>query len=139
MKCKIASDNKEQFQKREGRCNAEGFFSKYRTLFLEVGKKTLRFLNPFTSKDIPKCISESAKEKALKIIGKQGYEAHFWFPSMTCKDDRELWDALEFLKAAGYIITDASGCLVGKVARVNLTSDEKARIRRAHFKLAEPK
>ncbi len=78
-------------------------------------------------------------DDALNIISEKGYEAHFWLPGVNHHDDRKLWDALETLKYKGFIITDTQGCLVGKIAKARLSTEEKAEARRAVFKLIESK
>lgn len=76
-----------------------------------------------------------AREKALDVIEKHGYRAHFYLPTVGAQDDRELWEALETMRLAGFIVTNESGHLVGKVATARPTRQEIAEERRASFRL----
>jgi hypothetical protein len=93
-------------------------------------KKALRW----PSEEHP-LMSEDAREKALDVIEKHGYRAHFYLPTVGAQDDRELWEALETMRLAGFIITNQNGHLVGKVATARPTSQEIAEERRASFSL----
>lgn len=82
-------------------------------------------------------MSDAARESALDVIEKHGYRAHFYLPTVGALEDRELWEALETMRLAGFIVTDQSGNLVGKVATARPTSQEIASERRAAFRLVE--
>ena len=82
-------------------------------------------------------MSEAARENALDVIEKHGYRAHFYLPTVGAQSDRELWEALETMRLAGFIITDRNGHLVGKAATARLTGQEIAEERRAFFKLVK--
>jgi|TARA_R110000851_G_scaffold333407_2_gene512793 hypothetical protein len=82
-------------------------------------------------------MSDAARERALDVIEAHGYRAHFYLPTVGADKDRELWDALETMRLAGFIVTDQSGHLVGKVATARPTSQEIASERRATFRLVE--
>jgi hypothetical protein len=97
----------------------------------------LKKLNPFALQAAPSQLSYKSREDALNIIADRGYVAYFWLPGIAHNNDKELQQALKLLKNAGYIITDDQGGLVGKVVKVRLSKDEKARARRASFKLVE--
>lgn len=81
-------------------------------------------------------ISETAKEKALDVLGKHGFRAHYYLPQVGI-EDRELADACHLLAGKGFLITDSSGALVGKVATARLTPAELAKERRASFRLVK--
>ena len=58
---------------------------------------------------------------------------HFYLPTAGAQDDRELWEALETMRLAGFIVTSQRGPLVGKVATARSTRQECAEERRASF------
>ena len=95
-------------------------------------KKTLRW----PSNEHP-FMSDDARANALDVLDKHGYRAHFYLPTVGAQDDRELWDALETMRLAGFIVTDQSGHLVGKVATARPSSQEIASERRASFRLVD--
>lgn len=80
-------------------------------------------------------MGQIAQEKALDVIEKHGYRAHYYLPTIGAQDDREFWDALETMRLAGFIVTDENGCLVGKVATARPTKQECVEGRRASFHL----
>jgi len=80
-------------------------------------------------------MSDAARENALDVLEKHGCRAHFYLPTVGAQDDRELWDALETMRLAGFIVTDQSGNLVGKVATARPTREECAEERRASLRL----
>lgn len=82
-------------------------------------------------------LSESSIEDAIDSIEKHGMKAHVYFAGISHRDDKELSYALDTLEAAGYIVTDNSGMLVGKVATKRLSANEQALQRRAEFKIVE--
>jgi hypothetical protein len=82
-------------------------------------------------------MSEAARENALDVLEKHGYRAHFYLPTVGAQDDRELWEALETMRLARFIVTDRNGHLVGKAASARLTSQECAEERRASFRLVQ--
>lgn len=75
------------------------------------------------------------RQKALDVIQKNGYDAHYYFPSVGV-NDRELRDALDYLHRHGYIFTTHDR-LLGKVAKAILTPDEQAAYRRAEFRVVD--
>lgn len=82
-------------------------------------------------------LSESSIEDAIDSIEKHGMKAHVYFAGISHRQDKELSYALDTLEAAGYIVTDNSGMLVGKVATKRLSANEQALQRRAEFKIVE--
>lgn len=80
-------------------------------------------------------LSESSIEDAIDSIEKHGMKAHVYFAGISHRNDNELSYALDTLEAAGYIVTDNSGMLVGKVATKRLSANEQALQRRAEFKI----
>lgn len=82
-------------------------------------------------------LSESNIENAVDTIEKHGMKAHVYFAGISHRKDKELSYALDTLEAAGYIVTDDSGMLVGKVATNRLSTNEQALQRRAQFKIVE--
>jgi hypothetical protein len=82
-------------------------------------------------------LSESSIEDAIDSIEKHGMKAHVYFAGISNRNDKELSNALDTLEAAGYIVTDDSGMLVGKVATKRLSVNEQALQRRAEFKIVE--
>lgn len=82
-------------------------------------------------------LSESTRERWLDLIEQRGYSAYFWLPGIEHHDDQDLWEALEGLKRAGYIITRPDGTVAGKLAKTRLSRDEKASQRRATFRVVE--
>lgn len=99
----------------------------------------LNKINPFALQHHPTMLSEKSREDALNIITDNGYEAYFWLPGVAHHNNKELWQALELLQKAGYVIIDEQGNLAGKVAKAHLSNNEKAETRRANFKLIESK
>ena len=79
----------------------------------------------------------SERDEALNVIQKQNYDAHYYLPSIGSRDNKELSSALDSLAGKGFIITDKDGCLVGKVAKARLTSNEVAEAKRATFSVVE--
>lgn len=78
----------------------------------------------------------AARESALDILQKHGLRAHYYLPGIGL-EDRELANACHRMAAAGHIITDSTGALVGKVATARLTPEELAQERRASFRLVK--
>jgi hypothetical protein len=84
----------------------------------------------------PTMLSETSREKALDTLSKHCIDAHFYLPAAGCMDV-ELEAALRLLGSSGYLMTDATGSLVGHVGKARLTSDERARETRKRFFLVE--
>jgi hypothetical protein len=82
-------------------------------------------------------LSASSIDRATDVIEARGMKAHLYLAGVGSRDDTELSYALDTLNAAGFIITDSDGLLVGKVATKNLGSYEIAAQRRAEFKIVE--
>ncbi len=80
---------------------------------------------------------EASREHALDVISKHGIEAHYYLAAIGNRSDKQLSEALDILSSAGYIMTDAAGQLVGKVAKARLNSNEKAQHYRASFKVVK--
>ena len=99
-------------------------------IFLHLGKEY------FKQRNKPE-VYESNRTKALSILKNNGLSAHFYTATMGCRRNIELFDALDFLSSNGYIITDGSDNLVGKVAKANMDSAELASERRATFTIVE--
>lgn len=79
--------------------------------------------------------SPFARDKYLVVLEKHQIQAHYYLPSVGSRGSDELCEALDALAHAGYIMTDASGCIVGKVAKARPSSHEKAIQRRAEFRV----
>ena len=75
--------------------------------------------------------------EALDVISKHGYEANYYLPSMSFRSDEELSNALDVLSMSGHIITDKDGCIVGKAAKVRLSSKEKVQAKRSIMKVVK--
>mgnify|MGYP000221068360 CR=1 FL=1 len=60
------------------------------------------------------CTWEKDRVAALKIIRKQGFDAHFYLP--TAGYNPTLSEALETLASQSFIVTDRQGKLVGELA-----------------------
>jgi len=82
-------------------------------------------------------LSDESIEQAIDIIEQQGMKAHYYLASVDHRENEELSFALDTLNAAGFIITDSSGALVGKTATKRITSSERAEALRAQFKLVD--
>lgn len=76
-------------------------------------------------------LSESSIESAVDVVEKNGMKAHAYFAGIGSREDNELSYALDTLEAAGFIITNTNGTLVGKVATRCRNSDEITQQRRA--------
>lgn len=81
-------------------------------------------------------MSERARESALDTLSRHGIDAHYYLPAIGCEDN-ELANALRLLGGRGYLMTDAAGGLVGKVAKARLTPEERAQESRKRFHLVE--
>lgn len=81
-------------------------------------------------------VSESARSQALDTLRAHDIDAHYYLPAAGCSD-KELGAALRFLGDRGYIMTDARGSIVGKVAKATLSADERAAEARTRFFLVE--
>jgi len=79
----------------------------------------------------------SERDEALDTIKKQDYDAHYYLPSIGSRNNKELGNALDSLAGKGFIVTDKNGCLVGKVAKARLNSNEVAEAKRATFSVVE--
>lgn len=99
-------------------------------------KRILRIFLP-TSAASGIGFSPFARERYLDVLEKHGIEAYYYLPCVGNRGDDELCDALDALAHAGYIMTDTSGSIVGKVVKARLSSDEKAVQRRAEFRVIE--
>lgn len=77
------------------------------------------------------------RDEALDTIKKKNYDAHYYLPSIGSRDNEELGNALDSLAGQGFIITDKNGCLVGKVAKARLSSNEVAEEKRATFSVVD--
>ena len=96
-----------------------------------------RLLRRFVGSSVhPTMMAEVSREKALDTLSRHGIEAHFYLPAAGCTD-AELSDALRLLGDRGYLMTDARGSLVGKVAKARLTAEERAKESRKRFFLVE--
>jgi len=82
-------------------------------------------------------LSEKSIDSAIVEIEKHGMKAHFYLAGVGRRANRDLSYALDTLEAAGFIVTDSNGYLVGNVATKNLGSNELAEQRRATFKVVK--
>lgn len=82
-------------------------------------------------------LSPESIDAAVNVIEQRGMKAHLYLAGVGSRADKELSYALDTLEAAGYIVTDQSGALVGKVATRGMSSEEIATQRRAEFKVIE--
>jgi hypothetical protein len=80
--------------------------------------------------------SDRAREEALDTLAMHGIDAHYYLPAVGCEDN-DLANALRLLAGRGYLMTDAKGALVGKVATARLTREERAQESRKRFFLVE--
>lgn len=62
-------------------------------------------------------ISKEAQKAALEKIRKEGYQACQYNPCINHEKDLELYEALELLRKAGFIIIDLDGCIVGEIIK----------------------
>lgn len=81
-------------------------------------------------------MSERARSKALETLRVNGIDAHCYLSAAGCAD-QELANALRLLGGRGYIMTNAKGSIVGKVAKAILSPDERAEEARKRFFLVE--
>lgn len=81
-------------------------------------------------------LGERAREHALDVLEQHGIAAYYYLPAVGC-EDQELAAALRLLAGRGYLLTDARGALVGKVAKARLSSAERADETRKRFFLVE--
>jgi len=77
------------------------------------------------------------RDKALDTLSEFQFNAHYYLPSVGNRDNKPLCNALDSLAGQGFIITNNSGDLVGKVAKANMNSNEVANAKRATFKVVE--
>ncbi|MFA0809486.1 hypothetical protein [Microbulbifer epialgicus] len=82
-------------------------------------------------------LSSDSIDSAISEIEKHGMKAHFYLAGLGNRENKELSYALDTLVAAGFIITDSQGSLVGGVATKNLSSEELIQQRRATFKIVK--
>ncbi|MHC5209067.1 hypothetical protein [Pseudomonas chlororaphis] len=90
----------------------------------------------FSRRQAPVMLSELARDRALSVLAKNGYQAHYYTPDQDA-DDQELAAALRLLGRSGFIITDQRGDLVGQVALAQSGSESRARQKRAQFRVIE--
>lgn len=81
-------------------------------------------------------MSERSRQQALDTLDTHGIDAHYYLPVVGC-EDKELANALRLLGSRGYVMTDSTGALVGKVAKARLTPNERASESRKRFFLIE--
>lgn len=86
--------------------------------------------------EYPAAMSETARENALDVLEKHGFRAHYYLPQVGV-EDKELAGACRLLAGTGFLITDSTGALVGKVATARLTPAELTKERRASFRLVK--
>lgn len=80
-------------------------------------------------------ISVHARDKALAVLKRNGLQAFYYLPHSGI-EDQELADALRFLGKSGFIITDQkTGDLTGRVMAASMASQERAKQRRAQFRV----
>ncbi|EPG9766626.1 hypothetical protein M0K88_004891 [Escherichia coli] len=84
----------------------------------------------------PTMISSFAKDRALAVLARHRYQAHYYTPHSS-NDDSELLSALRLLGRSGFLITDEHGNLVGTVEVATSGSESRARQQRAKFKVVE--
>lgn len=82
-------------------------------------------------------LSLESVDSAIREIEMRGMKAHLYLAGAKNRQDEKLSYALDTLEAAGFIVTDSSGALVGGLATKNLGSNDLARLRRATFKIVE--
>lgn len=82
-------------------------------------------------------LSGPSVNSAISEIEKRGMKAHFYLAGAASRYDEKLSHALDTLEAAGYIVTDSSGSLVGRLVTKNQVSDEVVKQRRASFRIVE--
>lgn len=86
----------------------------------------------------PGVLAETAKQQALAVLERHGFQAHYYMAAIGLKD-RELADACRRLCASGFIITSKGGGMVGKTATVLSSHDEQVATRRASIRLVSRK
>lgn len=82
-------------------------------------------------------LSAVSVESALDVIERKGYKAHRYFAAIGNRIDPDLSYALDTLEAAGFIVTDARGELVGGLATARPSKGDIAKARRAEFRIVE--
>lgn len=82
-------------------------------------------------------LSEESIDSAIVEIEQYGMKAHYYLAGVGNRESTNLSYALDILEAAGFIITDQDGQLVGKVATKNVGSSELAEQRRALLKIVK--
>lgn len=97
---------------------------KFKTLF-----KRARFQSGVASES-----RRTEIQSALDFVERKGLRVSYYLPTIDCHDDADLCRAVETLRLSGYIMTKEDGSLFGKIARVNLSSEEIAQQRRKKFK-----
>lgn len=95
-----------------------------------------RVVGLFVRRPEPMMLSEFARDRALSVLAKKGYRAHYYAPDLDI-EDQELAAALRLLGRSGFIITDQAGDLVGKVSLAHSGSESRARQKRAQFRVIE--
>ncbi|MBM1184748.1 MULTISPECIES: hypothetical protein [Pseudomonas] len=95
-----------------------------------------RVVGLFVQRPEPMMLSEFARDRALSVLAKKGYQAHYYAPDLDV-EDQELAAALRLLGRSGFIITDQGGDLVGKVSLAHSGSESRARQKRAQFRVIE--
>lgn len=92
-----------------------------------------RVVGLFVRRPEPMMLSEFARDRALSVLAKKGYRAHYYAPDLNI-EDQELAAALRLLGRSGFIITEQGGDLVGKVSLAHSGSESRARQKRAQFR-----
>lgn len=84
-----------------------------------------------------KATDNKERQAMLNVLSNRGMKAHKYFPSVGKRSDVELSVALDWFAANGFIVTDRSGEIVGKVSTANMDSAELAALRRSQMRLVE--
>lgn len=105
----------------------------FNTVYMAVRE---RIVGLFVRRQEPVMLSVFAINRALSVLAKNGYQAHYYTPDQDV-EDQELAAALRLLGRSGFIITDKSGDLAGQVSLAHSGSESRARQRRAQFRVIE--
>lgn len=74
------------------------------------------------------------RDAALDVLERHGLQAYFYLPAVG-ENDQDLNSALRLLAGRGYLITNRSGDLVGKVALARPAAEEIALHRRSMLRV----
>lgn len=106
-------------------------------LFLWIFIEDKFWPEPITFNTTKKATDNKERQAMLNVLANRGMKAHKYFPGVGQRSDVELSVALDWFAANGFIVTDRSGEIVGKVSTANMDSAELAVLRRSQMKLVE--